>query len=121
MYPFGWPGQVLQKPRNTRVDHRANHRGRNWSEEFIKFKIAAYQGRIYYGDIDRTKIDEIYELAQRAGMRAGKISGAGGGGFMMMLVDPVRRMDVMRALQQMPGQIFTCHFTKYGTQGWKIY
>ncbi len=71
--------------------------------------------------ISNPQIDEIYELAQRAGMRAGKISGAGGGGFMMMLVDPVRRMDVMRALQQMPGQIYTCHFTKYGTQGWKLY
>lgn len=32
----------------------------NWSDEFIKFKIAAYPGRIYYGAIDRTKIDEIY-------------------------------------------------------------
>ncbi|HEU0001359.1 MAG TPA: hypothetical protein VFQ36_10695, partial [Ktedonobacteraceae bacterium] len=31
----------------------------NWSEELIKFKIAAYPGRIYYGDIDKTKIDEI--------------------------------------------------------------
>jgi D-glycero-alpha-D-manno-heptose-7-phosphate kinase len=71
--------------------------------------------------ISNAQIDEIYELAQKAGMRAGKISGAGGGGFMMMLVDPVRRMDVTRALQQRPGQIYTCHFTKYGTQGWKIY
>jgi D-glycero-alpha-D-manno-heptose-7-phosphate kinase len=71
--------------------------------------------------ISNPQIDEIYELAKRAGMRAGKISGAGGGGFMMMLVDPVRRMDVMRALQQRPGQVYTCHFTKYGTQGWKIY
>jgi D-glycero-alpha-D-manno-heptose-7-phosphate kinase len=71
--------------------------------------------------ISNAQIDEIYELAQKAGMRAGKISGAGGGGFMMMLVDPVRRMDVMRALQQRPGQIYTCHFTKYGTEGWKIY
>jgi D-glycero-alpha-D-manno-heptose-7-phosphate kinase len=71
--------------------------------------------------ISNAQIDEIYELAQNAGMRAGKISGAGGGGFMMMLVDPVRRMDVTRALQQRPGQIYTCHFTKYGTQGWKIY
>jgi len=71
--------------------------------------------------ISNPKIDEIYELAERAGMRAGKISGAGGGGFMMMLVDPVRRMEVMRALQQTPGQIYSCHFTKYGTQGWKIY
>jgi len=32
----------------------------NWSEEFIKFKIAAYPGRIYYGQIDKTKIDEVY-------------------------------------------------------------
>ena len=71
--------------------------------------------------ISNPQIDEIYTLATKAGMRAGKISGAGGGGFMMMLVDPVRRMDVMRALQQTRGQTYTCHFTKYGTQGWKIY
>jgi hypothetical protein len=32
----------------------------NWSNELIKFKIAAYPGRIYLGKIDRTKIDEIY-------------------------------------------------------------
>lgn len=31
----------------------------NWSEELIKFKIAAYPGRIYYGAIDNSKIDEI--------------------------------------------------------------
>jgi len=32
----------------------------NWSEEFIKFKIAAYPNRIYHGQIDRTKVDEFY-------------------------------------------------------------
>ena len=32
----------------------------NWSEEFIKFKIAAYPSRIYYGQIDKTKVDETY-------------------------------------------------------------
>jgi hypothetical protein len=32
----------------------------NWSEELIKFKIAAYPHRIYYGQIDKTKIDEIH-------------------------------------------------------------
>ena len=31
----------------------------NWSEEFIKFKIAAYPNRIYYGKIDSTKVDTI--------------------------------------------------------------
>jgi len=32
----------------------------NWSNELVKFKIAAYPGRIYFGEIDKTKIDEIY-------------------------------------------------------------
>lgn len=32
----------------------------NWSDEFIKFKIAAYPGRVYYGAIDKTKIDEVF-------------------------------------------------------------
>jgi D-glycero-alpha-D-manno-heptose-7-phosphate kinase len=71
--------------------------------------------------ISNPEIEEIYELSRKAGARAGKISGAGGGGFMMLLVEPVRRMEVMRSLQQRRGQIYTCHFTKYGTQGWKIY
>lgn len=32
----------------------------NWSDELIKFKIAAYPGRIYFGQIDKTKVDEIF-------------------------------------------------------------
>lgn len=31
----------------------------NWSEELIKFKVAAYPGRIYYGSLDKSKIDEV--------------------------------------------------------------
>jgi Cdc6-like AAA superfamily ATPase len=32
----------------------------NWSDEFVKFKVAAYPGRIYFGAIDKSKIDEVY-------------------------------------------------------------
>ena len=31
----------------------------NWSDEYFKFKIAGYPDRVYYGDIDPTKIDQI--------------------------------------------------------------
>jgi hypothetical protein len=31
----------------------------NWSEEFIKFKVAAYPNRIYYGKIDPGKVDTV--------------------------------------------------------------
>jgi hypothetical protein len=38
----------------------------NWSDEFIKLKVAVYPGRLYFGDIDRTKIDEVYLDIYRA-------------------------------------------------------
>jgi D-glycero-alpha-D-manno-heptose-7-phosphate kinase len=70
--------------------------------------------------ITNSHIDDIYELAKKAGARAGKVSGAGGGGYMMFMVDPSRRMDVVRALKSIGPDVFNCHFTKYGTQGWRI-
>ncbi len=65
-------------------------------------------------------IEEIYNAAISAGALAGKISGAGGGGFMMFFVPPDRRMDVIRALNNFGGQVSNCNFTKHGTQAWRI-
>lgn len=64
-------------------------------------------------------IEEIYDAAIAAGANAGKVSGAGGGGFMMFFVSPSKRMDVIRALSHFNGQISNCHFTKKGAQSWK--
>jgi D-glycero-alpha-D-manno-heptose-7-phosphate kinase len=65
-------------------------------------------------------IDAIYDAAISAGALAGKVSGAGGGGFMMFFVPTERRMDVVRTLSQFDGQVSNCHFTKHGTQAWRI-
>lgn len=70
--------------------------------------------------ISNSSIDETYDRACEAGAVAGKVSGAGGGGFMFFLVDPPRRMDVLRVLQAMGGQASGCRFTKNGTEGWKL-
>ena len=70
--------------------------------------------------VSNQQIEHTFELALAAGATAGKVSGAGGGGFMMLLVPPARRMDVSRALSAAGGQVMNCHFTKHGTQGWKI-
>ena len=66
------------------------------------------------------QIDEAYEAAVGAGAVAGKASGAGGGGFMMFYVPPDRRMDVVRRLSQLAGQVSNCHFTKQGAQAWRV-
>ena len=64
-------------------------------------------------------IEEIYAAASNAGASAGKVSGAGGGGFMMFLVTPDLRMDVSRALSRFAGEVSNCHFTSHGTQAWR--
>jgi D-glycero-alpha-D-manno-heptose-7-phosphate kinase len=64
-------------------------------------------------------IDEIHDAACKAGASAGKVSGAGGGGFILFFVPPDRRMDVTRALSRFAGQISNCHFTVHGTQAWR--
>lgn len=65
-------------------------------------------------------IEEIYNASIASGALAGKVSGAGGGGFMMFFVPTEKRMDVIRTLNKFEGQISNCHFTKHGTQAWKI-
>lgn len=66
------------------------------------------------------KIEAIYDAAIDAGALAGKVSGAGGGGFMMFFVRPDRRMEVIRALKAFDGDVSNCHFTKNGTQAWRV-
>jgi D-glycero-alpha-D-manno-heptose-7-phosphate kinase len=70
--------------------------------------------------VSNPHIDEIYNAAIDAGALAGKVSGAGGGGFMMFFVPTERRMDTVRALSRFDGQVSNCHFTKHGTQAWRI-
>jgi D-glycero-alpha-D-manno-heptose-7-phosphate kinase len=71
--------------------------------------------------VSNDHIDRVHAAAMSAGARAGKLSGAGGGGFMTFLVDPSRRVDVIRALGREEGKVMTCHFTRHGTEGWKIF
>jgi D-glycero-alpha-D-manno-heptose-7-phosphate kinase len=69
--------------------------------------------------VSNSHIDEIYDAATAAGALAGKVSGAGGGGFMMFLTPPEHRMAVIRQLGAFDGQVSNCHFTKNGTQAWR--
>jgi D-glycero-alpha-D-manno-heptose-7-phosphate kinase len=70
--------------------------------------------------VSNSHIDSIYDAAMQAGALAGKISGAGGGGFMWFFVPTEKRMDVVRVLNSFGGSVSNCHFTKYGTQAWRI-
>jgi D-glycero-alpha-D-manno-heptose-7-phosphate kinase len=70
--------------------------------------------------VSNPQINTIHDAAIRSGALAGKVSGAGGGGFMWFFVPTEKRMDVTRTLNSFGGQVSNCHFTKHGTQAWRI-
>ncbi len=70
--------------------------------------------------ITNSNIDNIYDKVMNAGAIAGKISGAGGGGFFMFLTRPSKRMEILRVLSKENGQVFPCHFVENGSTSWII-
>jgi D-glycero-alpha-D-manno-heptose-7-phosphate kinase len=70
--------------------------------------------------VSNSEIDSIYDAALASGAKAGKVSGAGGGGFMWFFVPTEKRMDVVRTLVGFGGQVSNCHFTKSGAQAWRV-
>lgn len=70
--------------------------------------------------ITNAQIDAVFDSAIAAGALAGKISGAGGGGFMMFFVQPEKRMRVLRELGRFPGTVMNFHFTGIGAQSWSM-
>lgn len=66
-------------------------------------------------------VDRAIAVAMDAGATAGKVSGAGGGGFLILFVDPLRRDAVCRALDGLAeGKVYRCHFTHHGAQAWRV-
>jgi len=63
-------------------------------------------------------IEAMYECAFAHGAIGGKVSGAGGGGFMMFLVPPNRRIAVVRALNELGGHATGVHLTQRGAESW---
>lgn len=70
--------------------------------------------------ISNDGIEHIRETGLGAGAYAGKVSGAGGGGVIMFLVDPARRPAVLKALAGMPGGVLACHLTERGSMAWRL-
>ena len=71
--------------------------------------------------ISYPKIEEDYKFIMENGGIAAKVSGAGGGGFMMIICDPIKKYALQSKLKERGGKVFSAKFTKEGTEGWVIY
>lgn len=76
--------------------------------------------KLMASSISNSAIDELEALAFANGAHAAKVSGAGGGGFMMFICNPAERVRLVRALSGAGGTVYDAHFTPYGATSWKI-
>ncbi len=65
-------------------------------------------------------LEKIYQTALNAGASGGKISGAGGGGFMFFYCPNNSRNSVIKALEQFGGQAKRYEFTQIGLTSWTV-
>lgn len=78
------------------------------------------QKRLMAHNISNSSIEAIYDAAKKAGATGGKISGAGGGGFMIFYCPGNTRYAVIETLNTFGGEIKNYSFTKYGLTTWTI-
>ena len=90
--------------------------------EFARILGQAWEDKKKMADaITNPIIENAFSVAMQAGAVAGKVSGAGGGGFCMFMVDPAKKKPVVEALKQLDGFVMPFNFTDGGAHGWKIY
>ena len=70
--------------------------------------------------ISNPEIEEVMDCARAAGAWAGKVSGAGGGGFIVFIVDPVERVQLIKALNQLAGDVVFFQFEAHGAFAWNV-
>ena len=70
--------------------------------------------------ITNNLIDDTYNDAIKNGALAGKISGAGGGGVMMLVIKPSDKLKVIESLSKFSHKNLPFVFTKEGCQSWTL-
>ena len=70
--------------------------------------------------ISNELMEDIYETAKKAGATGGKISGAGGGGFMIFYCPVNTKYNVIKSLEKFGGRHRSYQFTEHGLKRWTI-
>jgi D-glycero-alpha-D-manno-heptose-7-phosphate kinase len=109
--------------------HQLKEQAKMMKDALLKGKLSEFgeildfgfqQKRKMAANISNSAIEEIYESAKKAGATGGKISGAGGGGFMIFYCPGNTNYAVKEALLKFGGEVKNYTFTKYGLSSWSV-
>ncbi|MEP6926118.1 MAG: dehydrogenase [Ginsengibacter sp.] len=107
--------------------HQLKEQARMMKEALLKGRLNEFGEILDFGfqqkrrmahNISNTRIEEIYEAGKMAGATGGKISGAGGGGFMIFYCPGNTRHSVIDALNKFGGEVKNYTFIKHGLTTW---
>jgi len=109
--------------------HNIKKQATTMKEALLKGELAKIGEILDYGwqqkkqmaaNISNNNIDTLYNKVLSAGANGGKMSGAGGGGFMFFYCPGNSRHKVIKMLEQNGGQVKRYEFVTTGLQTWKI-
>jgi len=114
---------------STQATHKLKQEAVLMKEALLKGNIRRFAEILQEGWVNKKKtapgvtnadLDRIYSAAMNGGAYAGKVSGAGGGGFMLFVVDPLRRPEVFRVLESEKVRPTGVQFTDQGALAWRL-
>lgn len=109
--------------------HQLKEQSRMMKEALLKGRLDEFGAILDFGfqqkrrmahNISNNSIEQIYDAAKNAGATGGKISGAGGGGFMIFYCPGNTRYAVVETLNSFGGEVKNYSFTKYGLTSWSV-
>ncbi len=118
-----------QDEKSIEAMHQLKEQARMMKEALLKGRLNEFgeildfgfsQKRKMAANISNNIIEKIYSAAKAAGATGGKISGAGGGGFMIFYCPGNTNYAVKDALLKFGGEVKKYSFTKYGLTSWTI-
>jgi D-glycero-alpha-D-manno-heptose-7-phosphate kinase len=120
---------VAKNKQSLEAMHQLKEQAIQMKEALLRGKIDAIGEILDFGfqqkkkmaeGISNSMIEEMYETAKAAGSTGGKISGAGGGGFMFFYCPGNTRYKVIESLKQYSGYCREFQFTKHGYFSWCV-
>jgi D-glycero-alpha-D-manno-heptose-7-phosphate kinase len=117
------------KEKSVAAMHQLKEQARMMKEALLKGRLHEIGELLDFGftqkkqmadSITNSRIDAIYDTAKKAGATGGKISGAGGGGFIIFYCPGNTRHAVTEALAPFGGQVRPYHFSQHGVTAWAI-
>jgi len=109
--------------------HRLKEQALQMKDALLRAELSKIGDILHFGwqnkkrmahSISNQLIDTVYEAALKAGATGGKISGAGGGGFMFFYCPGVSKVKVARAIEPLGGKAQSFKFTQQGLVTWTL-